>query len=103
MKNVSDVKIDDAKLADAISKATLIQEKVGEALQKAQLVNNKLHGGAVWSGEAKDSCAAYLDIVVKYHKDIEKGLKKHEKVLKDLKKNIKNFEASGEVQAVKGL
>ena len=98
----NDVKIDDSKLNDAINKAQIISTKMDESLQKAQFVSAQLQG-AFWSGEAKDACATYLDIVVGYHKDLAQKYKKNHKILKKLEKNIKEFENSGEVNSVKGL
>lgn len=100
---MSDIRIDDSKLSEAISLSESISDKVEEALQKATFVHNKLQSNVMWSGEAKDACAAYLAIIVQYHKDVNKGLKKHTKVLKKLDSNIKEYESSAEVQAIKGF
>lgn len=100
---MSDIRIDDSKVSEAISLSETISEKVEEALQKATFVHNKLQGDAKWSGEAKDACAAYLAIIVQYHKDVNKGLKKHTETLKKLETNIKEYESSAEVQAIKGF
>lgn len=97
------VKIQGDQLPTATQQAEAIANKLEQAHQKAQFVQNMLMGSAQWSGEAKESCTQYLQILTQFNQQLAKKMKENAEIIQELETSIGTFEDGGFVSSIKNM
>ncbi|MDA7028105.1 WXG100 family type VII secretion target [Bacillus sp. CLL-7-23] len=100
--NGDKVHIDHSELSEAIKHAKKIEKGVTDSLEKAKNLKTKIEDGE-WSGQTRDACLCYLELIVQFHGDIESAVKDHTSAVKDLHKTMVDFLENPEINAIKRL
>lgn len=99
---MGNVKIEMDKASDAREAAARLHKVITETHTSCTKLLSYIEG-AKWSGKTRDSFISYLEIIEKYHKDLDKALSKQVKALENLEGYISDYQNDGKVREVRNL
>lgn len=96
------VKIDGAKLNEAQSAAKALETSIKSSKETCAQLISFLHS-AEWSGKSRDTFLTYIEIINKYHAEMEKAVAKQTKALNHLETYMGDFMNDPSVKEVRSL
>lgn len=99
---MANLKINAAKVEEARSSAKKIEQSLAETHARCEKLISYA-SSCSWKGKTKQAFLSYLEIIEKYHADVKKKYKKQSKALKNLEKNIADFEDENICREVKNI
>ena len=99
---MADLEINKNKLGKAIKLSGNIKNDLSDAYEEAQALGVFLKN-AKWKGRTKDAFQTYIEIIIKYHGDLNDIMVEHEKVIEGLWQKIEDYRNSEFVNRIKGL
>lgn len=104
MHELSNIHINGSDLAEAISTSTQLTEELSSSLADIKTLESLSQGSdRTWTGQSKEICLMYLDILIESHKELEKIVKNHQKTVKKLKKDIKAYDEAGTMSTIRSI
>lgn len=90
------------KVNEAKAAAKGLEQSVQVSYESCEQLIAYIHS-AKWSGKARDSFLSYLEIIQKYHKDMQDALAKQTKALNNLEGYMNDFLQDNAVNEVRNL
>lgn len=99
---MADLKISHSELSKAIQLSKEIEKELTNSYDTVAQLRSYL-GSVAWSGQTKDAFLTYLDIIFKYHHDLNQIMTKHREAVESLERSVNEYNSSSEVGTIKGL
>jgi uncharacterized protein YukE len=96
------VKINGAKVNEAKETAKALEESIRNTKNTCSQLISYIHS-AGWSGKSRDAFLIYLEIIHKYHQEMEKAAAKQTKALNNLESYFHDFLNDPSVKEVRNL
>lgn len=96
------VKIDESKLNEAKMAAEEMELSIQTAYDQCETLLSQLHA-AKWQGKSRDTFVSYLDIIYKYHNDLNEAVKLQTKALNNMSGYMNDFNQDSSVKEVRNL
>lgn len=101
---MSDVRIKEGALADAIATSKELKEALHQSLKTINTLEGISSGSdRTWTGESKSIYLMYLNILLKSHQKLEDIVNTQDKALRNLKKDIASMDKGATMTTIRSI